>query len=192
VKKILFFMLVSVNGYYERGKWGLDWHNVDEEFSAFALEQLESVDTLVLGRATYEGFAAYWPTAEAIADAPAIAEKMNGLPKVVFSNSLDRAEWSNTRVVSGEPGAMAEEIERLRREPGKDTIVFGSSDLAASLSEHGLIDEYRIMVNPIALADGKPLFEGMKADLPLKLLRARTFESGNVLLYYERARGGQI
>ncbi len=187
MKRILFFMLVSANGYYERGRWEIDWHNVDDEFSAFAREQLESVGTMLLGRATYEGFAGYWPTPAAIADAPEIAEKMNGLPKVVFSKTLERTEWSNTRVAGGDIG---EEIDKVKREPGKDAIVMGSSDLAASLSERGLIDEYRIMVNPIILAEGKPLFAGMKVDVPLRLLQTRTFKSGNVLLCYESARAG--
>jgi dihydrofolate reductase len=187
VKRILFFMLVSANGYYERERWGIDWHNVDDEFSAFAREQLEAVDTMLLGRATYEGFADYWPAPAAIADAPEIAAQMNGLPKVVFSQTLERAEWSNTRVADGDLG---EEFDKVKREPGKDAIVMGSSDLAASLSERGLIDEYRIMVNPILLAEGKPLFAGMKVDVPLRLLRTRTFKSGNVLLCYEPARAG--
>ena len=90
-------------------------------------------------------------------------------------------EWNNTRLIRGN---VADEVSKLKHEPGKDAIVLGSSDLAAGLAELGLIDEYRIMVNPIALGDGKPLFKGMTGDLRLKLLKVRPFTSGNVLLYY--------
>jgi dihydrofolate reductase len=187
-------MMVSANGFYTRGRadpagppseddWhDIDWHNVDAEFNAFAVEQLETVDTLLFGRVTYLGMASYWPTPAALADSPVIAEKMNALPKLVFSQTLERAEWHNTRLVKGD---LAEAIWDLKRQPGKDALVMGSSDLAASLAARGLIDEYRIMVNPVALGDGKPVLKGMPGDLRLKLLKARTFDSGNVLLYYE-------
>ncbi len=184
MRKVLFFMLTSLNGFYERGKWEIDWHNVDEEFTRFAIEQLESVDTVLFGRATYEGMASYWPTPAAVADSPATAEQMNSLPKIVFSRTLSKAEWNNTRLVRDN---AAEEIAKLKEQPGKDMIILASSDLAASLAERGLIDEYRIMVNPIALGEGKSLFQGMKRDLPLKLLDVRRFASGNVLLSYAPA-----
>ena len=104
---------------------------------------------------------------------------MNGLPKVVVSKTLARADWSNTRGVR-EPAAIA----ALKREPGKDALLIGSSDLAVSLGSLGLIDEYRIMVNPIALGTGKPVLQGLTADLKLRLLGTRTFKNGNVLLTY--------
>lgn len=181
MRRVLLFMLTSLNGYYERGPWGLDWHNVDDEFNRFAIEQLETVDTLLFGRATYEGMASYWPTEAAATDSPAITEKMNALPKIVFSRTLEQADWQNTRLVRGD---AADEVARLKAQPGKDLIVFGSSDLAASLAARNLIDEYRIMVNPIALPEGKPLFRGLNGDLHLRLLGARTFGNGNVLLSY--------
>src|SRR5512143_318219 len=101
MRRVLFFMLISANGYYERGPWELDWHSVDEEFNAFAIAQLDSVGTLLFGRATYEGMAAYWPTADAIASDPEVAGRMNGIEKIVFSQSLTEARWSNTRRVGG-------------------------------------------------------------------------------------------
>jgi dihydrofolate reductase len=179
MKKLYFFMMTTANGLYERGPWEIDWHNTDAEFNDFAIEQLELMDTLVFGRKTYEGMVGYWPTPEAIASDPIVAGKMNGLPKVVVSKTLARADWSNTRVVR-EPEAIA----ALKREPGKDALLIGSSDLAVSLGALGLIDEYRIMVNPIALGTGKPVLQGPTADLKLTLLRTRTFKNGNVLLAY--------
>jgi dihydrofolate reductase len=185
VSRVLFFMMVTANGLYERGPWEIGWHNVDDEYNAFAIAQLESVGTLMFGRVTYEGMASYWPIPAAVADAPVVTEKMNSPPKLVVSGTLDRAEWNNTRVVRGDvAGAFA----KLKEVPGKDALVMGSSDLAASLAELGLIDEYRLTVNPIALGDGKPVLNGMKSELRLRLLEARPFASGNVLLRHEPER----
>jgi dihydrofolate reductase len=177
-------MMITANGLYERGPWEIDWHNTDEEFNEFAIEQLELMDTLVFGRKTYEGMVRYWPTPEAIASDPIVAGKMNGLAKIVVSKTLDSADWSNTRIVR-DPEAIA----ALKREPGKDALLIGSSDLATSLGTQGLIDEYRLMVAPVALGAGKPVLAGLAADLRLTLLRTRAFKNGNVLLTYA-AQGG--
>ena len=182
MKKLYFFMMTTANGFYERGPWAIDWHNTDDEFNEFAIAQLDQMDTLVFGRKTYEGMATYWPTTEASGDDPIVAGKMNGLPKVVVSRTLARADWNNTRVVR-DPGAIG----ALKQEPGKDALLIGSSDLAVSLGALGLIDEYRIMVNPIALGSGKPVLQGLAADQQLRLLETRQFANGNVLLRYAPA-----
>jgi dihydrofolate reductase len=179
MKKLYFFMMVTVNGFYERGPWEIDWHHTDEEFNDFATAQLDQMDTLVFGRKTYEGMARYWPSPEAIASDPQVAGRMNGLAKIVVSKTLERADWSNTRVVR-DPDAIA----ALKREPGKDALLIGSSDLATSLAALGLIDEYRLMVAPIALGSGKAVLDGLGSDLKLTLLATRTFKNGNVLLSY--------
>jgi dihydrofolate reductase len=179
MRRLLFFMMVSANGYYERGRWEIDWHQTDEEFNDFAIKQLDEVGMLVFGRVTYEGMAAFWPTPEAIAAEPGTARRMNALPKVVVSRTLDRADWDNTRVVRS-----VDDVAALKREDGKDAIVFASSDLTVGLAERGLIDEYRLMVNPIAIPEGKPLFKGLARDLSLTLVGSRTFRNGNVLLRY--------
>lgn len=183
MKKLIFFMMVTANGLYERGPWGIDWHNADTEFNEFAIEQLDLMDTLVFGRRTYEGMVTYWPTPEAIAEDPIVAGKMNGLSKIVVSRTLERADWNNARVVKD-----ANEIGTLKREPGKDMLLIGSSDLATGLAALRLIDEYRLMVNPIALGEGTPVLKGLGADLGLSLLGTRTFKNGNVLLSYAPAR----
>ncbi len=188
MRRLLFFMLVSLDGYFEGPNHDIGWHAVDEEFNDFAIRQLESVDLLLFGRVTYELMASYWPTPEALRDDPVVAGKMNGTPKVVFSRTLAKAGWQNTRLVTTD---AAREVVRLKREPGKDMIIFGSSDLTASLIPHGLIDEFRVMVGPIVLGAGKPLFAGLKERLPLKLVKTTKFRTGNVLLYYrpEKAAG---
>ena len=181
MRKLLFFMLTSLDGYFEGPESDINWHNVDEEFNEFAIEQLNSVDMLLFGRVTYEMMASYWPTPQAIKDDPIVAEKMNSLPKIVFSKTLSMAAWQNTRLIKDNFSA---ETSRLKQQPGKDMIIFGSSDLAVALIEYNLVDEFRIMVNPVVLGGGKTLFHGVQNKLELKLLKTRQFKSGNVLLYY--------
>lgn len=182
MRKILFFMVTSLDGRFEGKKpWELDWHNVDAEFNEFAIEQLKSVDTILFGRATYEGMASYWTSPQALTDDPIVAGLMNGTPKIVFSRTLEKADWRNTRLVKGDAGG---EIKRLKQQPGKDMIILGSSGLAVSLVNQGHIDEYRIMVHPVILGAGKSLFEGLQERRKLKWVNTKAFKSGNQLLYY--------
>jgi dihydrofolate reductase len=186
VRKVFLFMMVSLDGYFEGPKQDIGWHNVDEEFNDFAIQQLDDVDMLLFGRVTYEGMASFWPTPFAKENDPIVAEKMNTVSKLVFSKTLDKAEWNNTKLVKEH---VAEEILQLKQQSGKDIAIFGSSDLAVSLISLGLVDELRIMVNPVVLGNGKSLFNGLRGKLDLKLLKTRTFSSGNVLLYYQLAKG---
>jgi dihydrofolate reductase len=175
-------MMITLDGFFEGPNHELDWHNVDAEFNEFAINQLNEIGVLMFGRVTYQIMASYWPTPDAIKDDPIVTGKMNSMAKIVFSKTLEKAEWNNTRLVrKGAP----EEILKLKQHPGKDIAIFGSSDLAVTLIPHGLIDEYRIMVNPVVLGSGKPLFKGINGKLSLKLLETKTFKSGNVLLYYQ-------
>ena len=185
MRKVILFNAVTLDGFFAGPNGEIDWHNVDEEFNEFAIDQLNSTDGLIFGRVTYQLMASYWPTPSALTDDPIIADKMNNLPKIVFSKTLEKAEWNNTKLIKGN---IAEEISKLKRQPGKDLFVFGSADLASTLTNLGLIDEYRIIVNPVVLGNGKPLFKGIKDKLHLKLVNTKTFRSGNVLLYYEPAK----
>jgi dihydrofolate reductase len=179
VRQIFAFMMVTIDGYCEGPNQEFDFWVVDDEFNQFSVEQLDEVDTLVFGRVTYEGMAAYWPTLEAQQDDPNVAARMNGIPKIVVSQTLDKAEWATTRIVSA-----PEELEALKQQPGKDIAILGSSDLTASLLQIGLVDELRIMVNPVVLGAGKSVFRTARDRTRLQLLRSRRFNSGNVLLYY--------
>jgi dihydrofolate reductase len=185
MRKIIFFMLTSLDGYFEGPDRDINWHNVDDEFNEFAVQQTGEFGALLFGRVTYELMASYWPTELAKRDDPIIAGLMNNLPKIVFSKTLEKVEWENTRLVKDN---FVEAISNLKQEMGKDIAIFGSSDLAVTLIKHGLVDEFRIMVNPVILGDGKPLFQGINEKLELKLIKTRTFKSGNVLLYYEQKR----
>lgn len=186
MRRVLFFMMVTIDGYYAGPDGDIDWHNTDEEFNEFAIEQLDEVDTLLFGRVTYEMMAAYWPTPEAIRDDPAVAGRMNAIPKMVFSSAQLDPRWQNTRLVRDN---FAEEVTLLKQQPGKDMIIFGSSKLAASFLDHDLLDEARIMINPVVLGRGKPVFEGVRDRLRFKLTKTRAFRSGNILLYYQPLRG---
>jgi len=182
MRNIFMFMMVTLDGFFEGPNHEIDWHNVDEEFNEFAINQLHELDTLLFGRATYEGMASFWPTPFAKENDPIVADLMNTTTKIVFSTTLAQAEWENSRLVKDH---VAEEISQLKQQPGKDIAIFGSSDLAVSLMRMGLLDELRIMVNPVVLGSGKMLFAGMNEKANLKLLGTKVFRSGNVLLRYQ-------
>jgi dihydrofolate reductase len=182
VRRVVLFNMVTLDGYFAGPNGEIDWHHVGEEFNDFAGQQLDSADGLLFGRVTYQLMASYWPTDAAISNDPIIALKMNNLPKVVFSRTLEAVEWNNVSLVKEN---LAEEIRKLKEQPGKDLLLFGSADLASTLTQLGLIDEYRLMVNPVVLGSGKPLFKDIKKSLDLKLVKTRAFGNGNVLLCYQ-------
>lgn len=175
--------MTSIDGYFEGPNGTLDWHLVDEEFNKYAIDLLNQIDSLIFGRITYEIMASYWPTKGAIEDDPIVAAKMNELTKIVYSKTLKNSDWQNTKFFSGEN--LREELNEMKNKPGKDIAVFGSSNLSLDLIREGLIDEYRIFINPVVLGGGKILFEGIGDRMKLNLTQTRTFKSGNVLLYYK-------
>lgn len=182
MRKLFVFNLVTLDGYFEGPNRDIGWHNVDAEFNEYAIGMLDSVDTLLFGRVTYELMASFWPTPDAIKNDPIVAGKMNALPKIVFSKTLKKVEWNNTRLVKDN---IEEEIKKMKNQPGKGMALLGSGSIMSEFAKRGLLDEYRIMVNPIILGDGNRLFKGIKDRINLKLIKARTFRNGNVLLYYE-------
>jgi dihydrofolate reductase len=184
MRKLILFNMITVDGFFEGPNREIDWHHVDEEFNEFAIQQLDSVDMLLFGRMTYELMASYWPTDAALKDDPLVAERMNSKAKLVFSKTLDKANWNNTRLVKEN---IPDEILRLKTQAGKDLIIFGSSDLSVALALAGLIDEYRLIVNPVLLGSGKAILQGLPDPVELKLLKTRTLRNGNVLLYYQSA-----
>lgn len=173
--------MVSVDGFFAGPNGELDWHVVDGEFHEYAIDMLNAADTILFGRVTYRMMADYWPTPTAIARDPVIAERMNNLAKIVFSTTQDRLEWNNSRLATG---TISEEVTELKREHGKDILVLGSGAIVSALSRLGLIDEYRLIVNPVVLGGGKMLFKDVRDRIKLKHLKTRTLSSGNVLLYY--------
>jgi dihydrofolate reductase len=175
------FITVSLDGYDEGPDAEFDWPVVDEEFNQFSAAQLNQTGVLVFGRRTYEGMAQYWTLPEAADSDPVIAPLMNSLPKIVVSRTLETADWANTRVVRDN---LADEFDALKRLPGKAIAILGSSDLTVSLIRLGLVDELRIMVNPVVLGAGRSLLRTADFRINLRLLESRPFASGNVLLRY--------
>ena len=185
MRKLYLFNMMTLDGLFEGPtKWDLSWHIVDAEFNQFAIEQLDSTGIILFGRVTYEGMASYWSSENATKDDPIVAGKMNSIPKIVFSKTLARAEWHNTKLVKEDAG---KEIDNLKRQGGKDIAIFGSASLASGLIKEGLIDEFRIILNPVVLGKGRPLFGNIETKTNLRLERMKSFKSGNVLLYYTPA-----
>ncbi len=178
MSRVIVSNLVSIDGLFEGPDGELDWHVVEEEFFDYAKRLLRSAAGLLFGRRTYLHMASYWPTAPS----DEIADTMNGLPKIVFSRTLERADWANARLVRGE---ATEEVARLRREPGKDLVILGSAVLVSSLLRAGLIDEYRMIVNPVILGRGRPQFTDITARIGLRLTQATALRSGVVILHYQ-------
>lgn len=177
MRKIIVQELVSIDGFFAGPNGEIDWHNVDDEYGEYAKDFLNSLDVLLFGRVTYELLASYWPTAS-----DDIAHKMNTLPKIVFSKTLMKVEWQNTRLVIEN---AVEEIKNLKQQPGKDLAILGSADLVSYLMNAGLIDEYQITVVPVVLGNGKPLFKDIHDRVTMKLLKSKTLRSGSVQLFYQ-------
>ena len=176
------FNFISLDGYFEGPQRDISWHRHGTEENEYAAEGLRSGSTLLFGRVTYEMMASFWPTQEAIKRDPIVAEGMNRAEKVVFSRTLKKAEWNNTRLVKDN---IVEEVRKMKRMPGKGMTLLGSGSIVTQLAEQNLIDEYQIMVDPVVLGKGTPIFRGIKHTLNLKLTETRTFKSGVVLLCYQ-------
>jgi dihydrofolate reductase len=180
MRKLKVFNGVSIDGYIADPSGDMTWaHNADPEWDEFATSQATGGSTLVFGRTTYDLMVKFWPTPEAAAQAPEIARVMNESPKIVFSRTMTRATWNNTRVVSGD---IVGEVRKLKAESDRDMVIMGSGQIIAQLA--GLVDSFMIFVNPIALGGGKGMFTGIPNRLPLKLESSRAFKNGNVVLSY--------
>jgi dihydrofolate reductase len=168
-------------GEYERGGWTFDYER-GEDGDRFKLEELVAADAQLLGRITYEGFAEAWPTME---DDAGFAEKMNSMPKYVVSTTLKDPEWTNTTVISGN---VPEEVAKLMDEYDGDILIYGSGQLVRSLVEEDLVDEWRFMVFPTIIGEGKPLFDGGLPRRKLKLTDERALGPDGIrVLSYQRA-----
>jgi dihydrofolate reductase len=191
MRKLFLHMMVSLDGYIEGPNKELDWHFIDEEFEEYSNEMLRSIGGMVLGRKIYQLYLGYWPNAF---DNPSVADQSNPerhleaarllheKPKYVVSNTLKEPGWNQTKILSGN---VETEIKKLKDQPGKDLVVFGGASLACSLMDLNLIDEYRLILNPVILGGGKPLFRRRMAKTEMKLTGTRRFKSGAILFVYE-------
>ena len=186
MRKLFWQMNVTLDGFMEGPNRELDFTAgfEDQDFDRYASDMLKSIDAVLLGRRTYELFADYWPSATG-----PDADRLNELPKIVFSRTLEEVDWNNSRLVADN---VAEEVAKLKQEPGKDLALFGSADLAATFIRLGLIDEYRILVTPVVLGSGTPMFRDVNERIALKLLKAATWSSGMVALDYQPQPAGSL
>ena len=182
MRTLIIFNLVTLDGYFAGQDGDISWHNVDAEFQEYAEKNSNAGNTLLFGRVTYELMASYWPSPDALKNDPIVAQGMNRSPKIVFSRTLNRADWVNTRLVKDD---MIGEVRKLKQQSGKGLTVLGSGSIVAQLAKEGLIDEYHILLNPVVLGKGKTMFEGIKDKIALSLTKTRTFGNGNVLLCYQ-------
>jgi dihydrofolate reductase len=155
------------------GQWGLP--SEDPELTEIKLALVREAGAHLMGRVTYEAMSGYWPTSTHPYAAP-----MNEIPKIVFSNTLERADWGEAQIVRGD---LAEQIARLKREPGNHLLAHGGAAFVQSLARAGLIDEYRLITHPIAVGGGLPMFKDLRTPLRLELVDARTFGSATLRVY---------
>lgn len=183
MRKLVVFNQVTLDGFFADLQGNMSWaHKDDVEWNAFVAENAGGGGQLIFGRVTYDMMASFWPTPHAAEIMPVVAERMNNLPKVVFSRTLDEARWSNTKLVKGD---LAAEIRRMKEEPGEGLVILGSGSIVSQLAQENLIDAYQLVVNPVVLGSGRSMFDGVEKKLALKLTNTRTFGNGNVLLCYE-------
>jgi dihydrofolate reductase len=186
VRRVMVFNNVSLDGYFVDAKGDMSWaHKRDPEWNAFASENAKGGGgVLLFGRVTYDLMAGFWPTEPAIKTLPDVAERMNNGPKVVFSRTMEKASWNNTKLIKGD---LAAEVRKMKQEHGDPMVIMGSGSIISQLTDERLIDEYQIVVIPIVLGKGRTMFDGVRERVPLKLTKSRVFSNGNMVLWYEPA-----
>ncbi len=186
MRKLFVSNLVSVDGMFAGSGGNIDWHVFDDELNKHAIGMMNTVDTMILGGKTFGLFEDFWPAAgkdpATDPDDLVIARLMDEYTKIVFSKSRHETNWQNTKIHHNIDPA---EIRELKNQPGKDIVIFGSGTIVQAMTNLGLIDEYQLIINPVILGQGKPLFEGINHKLDLNLTSSKTFSSGNVLLCYQ-------
>ena len=182
MRNIIVFNNVTLDGFMAGPNGELDWAVRDDEITQVSKEGQYAVDTFLFGRVTYDMMASFWPTPMGKTANPVFAEALNNTPKIVFSSTLQNALWHHTEVVKD---IRRDEILKLKQQSGKDMMIFGSGTLVEQLTNLQLIDEYQLIVNPVLLGQGKPLFKDIKGKRNLKLVNTRSFNSGVVFLQYQ-------
>ena len=167
----------DTEGGFAHGGWQMPYF--DEVAGNAVSEGIAAADAFLLGRKTYEIFAAYWPSAS---DEEGFADTMNGMAKFVASETLDEVEWQNSTLIKGD---VAEEVAKLKQQPGKNIQVLGSGDLIQTLMQHDLVDEYQLMIHPVILGSGKRLFRDARDTTALRLVNTQTTTTGVAILTYQ-------
>jgi dihydrofolate reductase len=185
VRKIIYQLSVSLDGFFEAPNRDISWHMVDDELHTHFNDELSTMSAFLDGRVTHELMAGYWPTADQDPNASAptaeFARIWREMPKIVYSTTLERADWNTTIVRAVVP----EEVDNLKAQPGGDMVV-GGPNLAATFIRHHLVDEYRVYIHPIVIGQGTPMFPPSDTRIPLHLVETRRFGNGVVLVRYEQ------
>jgi dihydrofolate reductase len=185
MRKLILSMMMSLDGYVEGPNGEMDWFTINDEIIRSAAGFLGGIDTLIFGRVAYEGMVHYWPSLPSkgskVKSEVEFAYLMNKLPKIVFSNTMERAVW-NASIMHGDITAI---ITAIKKQPGKDLVLFGGASIAATCIQLNLIDEYRITIHPVLLGGGKSLFKGLSEQRQLKLVNTEIYSTGAVLFYYK-------
>ncbi|MEJ6980424.1 dihydrofolate reductase family protein [Pedobacter sp. P351] len=184
MRKITSFQFITLNGYYKDINNGIAWHKHGREEGEYSAESLKSDNILLFGRTTYEMMASFWPTPAAYEGFPVVAEGMNKAEKIVFSKTMQKASWNNSRIISGN---ITDKIKKIKQTNGKNMTLLGSGSILTQFADARLIDRYQIMIDPVAIGKGASLFEDMQKPLDLNLTDTRTFKSGAILLCYDPA-----
>lgn len=182
MRKVSVFNFITLNGYFQGLNGDISWHRHEGEGAKYSDEKSQLGNTLLFGRTTYQQMASFWPSPAAKEMMPVTADGMNKAEKIVFSRTLNKADWNNTRLVKED---LVGTVRRLKAEPGSDMTVLGSGSIVTQLAEAGLIDVYGFMIDPIALGEGVPVLKGMKNRLDLKLISSEVFKSGVIMATYE-------
>lgn len=182
MRKLNAFNFTTINGYYKGPDQDISWHRHGSEENEYSAQSLQTESILLFGRVTYEMMAGYWPTADAIHNNPSVANGMNRAEKIVFSTTLKNVAWNNTTIV-GEN--IIDYVKKLKLTPGNDLAILGSGSIITQFADHGLIDEYQIMIDPVAIGRGTSIFSGLKQTLNLQLKEFKHFKSGTILLNYQ-------
>jgi dihydrofolate reductase len=187
MRKVMVFNSISLDGFFTDGTNDVTWaHKRDPEWQAFTAENAGGEAELLFGRRTYEMMAGFWPSPQAMQAMPKVAESMNRMRKTVFSRTLTNAAWQSTRVCNTD---LAAEVRRMKQEPGPDLLIMGSGEIVAQLTAVRLIDHYQIVLTPVVLGHGRPMFDGVTGRPVLALTKTRSFGNGNVVLWYDRQPG---
>lgn len=182
MRKLKLQVQMTVDGYIAGLNGEMDWmiYNWDDKLKNYVQELTEPVDCIVLGRKLAQGFIPYWASKPEGEDIRGV-DKLNNTPKVVFTKTLDKSEWDNTVLAKGD---LVDEINKLKKQQGKDIIAYGGASFVSALIKQGLIDEYHLFLNPVAIGKGMAIFKDLDSIQELTLVKSTIFECGIVVLNY--------
>ncbi|MEO5979375.1 MAG: dihydrofolate reductase family protein [Chryseolinea sp.] len=182
MRTITVFNFLSLNGFYKGLNEDISWHRHGPEENDYAGDAAQEQNALMFGRVTYEMMYSYWPSEMATKNSPRVADGMNKAPKIVFSNSLKKANWHNTSIITGD---IITETKKIKQQSGPNITILGSGSIVRQLADHDLIDHYSFMIDPVVLGAGSTIFGDINKKLDLELLNSKVFRSGVLLVNYK-------